>query len=266
LRKSGTKKGSGSATRRVVVVRSLARGLSILEAFAGNKPILTNQEIARHTRLPKPTVTRLTQTLTALGYMELAPDSEGFYLAPRLSAIGAAVMNGSGIARVCQPLMQQAADELGAEIGLASRDGTNIVYLENCKTTKEIQHHIVQGTRLPIEIIAIGHAYVAGMSDPDRDTLLDTIKLRHGRSWHQIYSNVQASLKQIERQGFCVADGWAVNLRSAAVTLTLPNAHMPYALDCSGPSSEFPVRKMNATVGPRLLRLAQDIVRLYSTR
>jgi DNA-binding IclR family transcriptional regulator len=266
LSKATSKKGPSASTPRKNVVRSLARGLGILEAFAGTKPIMTNQDIARHTRLPKPTVTRLTQTLTALGYLELAPDNGGFYLAPRLAAVGAAVLNGSGIARVCQPLMQRAADEIGAEIGLASRDGTNVVYLENCKTSKEIQLHIVQGTRLPIEIIAIGHAYVGGMPSAERDSLLDTIKLRHGRSWHHILSSVQDSLNQIERQGFCVADGWAVNLRSAAVPLALPGAHAPYALDCSGPSSEFPVKRMNASVGPRLLRLAQDIVRLYSAR
>jgi DNA-binding IclR family transcriptional regulator len=211
-------------------------------------------------------VTRLTQTLTALGYLEAAPDGGGFYVAPRLAAIGAAVLNGSGIAKVCRPLMQEAADELGAEVGLASRDGMSVVYLENCRTAKEIQLHIVPGTRLPIEIIAIGHAYVAAMPGADRETLLETIKLRHGRSWHQIYSNVQSSLKQVARQGFCVADGWAVKLRSAAVPLVLPGAQAPYALDCSGPSGEFSVRHMTAAVGPRLLRLAEDIVRLYSAR
>ena len=45
-------------------VTALARGLDILRAFHAGEGMLGNQEIAHRTGLPKPTVARLTHTLT----------------------------------------------------------------------------------------------------------------------------------------------------------------------------------------------------------
>ena len=50
-------------------VTALARGLEVLRAFTPTEGLLGNGEIAERTGLPKPTVSRLTYTLTKLGYL-----------------------------------------------------------------------------------------------------------------------------------------------------------------------------------------------------
>ncbi len=60
---------SGQPRRDRQFVEALARGLEVLRAFAPNHALLGNQEIARATGLPKPTVSRLTYPLTKLGYL-----------------------------------------------------------------------------------------------------------------------------------------------------------------------------------------------------
>ncbi|MEG4313517.1 helix-turn-helix domain-containing protein, partial [Pseudomonas sp. FIP_A4] len=45
---------------------ALSRGLEVLRAFTHGSVVLGNQDIARITGLPKPTVSRLTYTLTRL--------------------------------------------------------------------------------------------------------------------------------------------------------------------------------------------------------
>ncbi len=50
-------------------VEALSRGLDVLRAFSQGSVILGNQDIARITGLPKPTVSRMTYTLTKLGYL-----------------------------------------------------------------------------------------------------------------------------------------------------------------------------------------------------
>ena len=47
----------------------LARGLEVLRCFTPLEPMLGNKEISVRTGLPKPTVSRLTYTLTKLGYL-----------------------------------------------------------------------------------------------------------------------------------------------------------------------------------------------------
>ena len=48
-------------------VTALARGLELLRCFTPSESVLGNQELARKTGLPKPTITRMTHTLTRLG-------------------------------------------------------------------------------------------------------------------------------------------------------------------------------------------------------
>ncbi len=50
-------------------VEALSRGLDVLRAFSQGSVILGNQDISRLTGLPKPTVSRMTYTLTKLGYL-----------------------------------------------------------------------------------------------------------------------------------------------------------------------------------------------------
>ena len=48
---------------------NLARGMQVLRAFSVREPLLGNRELADRTGLPKPTISRLTYTLTLLGYL-----------------------------------------------------------------------------------------------------------------------------------------------------------------------------------------------------
>ncbi|MGE8488690.1 MAG: helix-turn-helix domain-containing protein, partial [Paraburkholderia nemoris] len=50
-------------------VTALARGLEVLACFRSGDKSLSNQELALRCKLPKSTVSRLTHTLTLLGYL-----------------------------------------------------------------------------------------------------------------------------------------------------------------------------------------------------
>ena len=83
MKRSGRK----VATDRSFVV-ALSRGLDVLRAFHPNDGLLGNQEIAARTNLPKPTVSRLTYTLTKLGYLTPVPRFENYQLAPSAMSLG----------------------------------------------------------------------------------------------------------------------------------------------------------------------------------
>ena len=79
--------GGGEHRDRKFVV-ALARGLEVLRAFTPSEGLLGNQEIAARTGLAKATVTRLTYTLTTLGYLTHIDRLEKYQLAPGALAIG----------------------------------------------------------------------------------------------------------------------------------------------------------------------------------
>ena len=63
-------------------VEALSRGLDVLRAFSQGSVILGNQDIARITGLPKPTVSRMTYTLTKLGYLATTSSWKSISLVP----------------------------------------------------------------------------------------------------------------------------------------------------------------------------------------
>ena len=66
-------------------VTALARGLEVLRVFTPTEGLLGNGEIAERTGLPKPTVSRLTYTLTKLGYLATSSVWPSISLRPRRS-------------------------------------------------------------------------------------------------------------------------------------------------------------------------------------
>src|SRR5690348_10498370 len=94
--------------RKFVV--ALARGLEVLRAFTPSEGLLGNQEIAARTGLPKATVSRLTYTLTALGYLSRLERLEKYQLAPGALAIGYATLANMRIRQIAKPYMTALAN------------------------------------------------------------------------------------------------------------------------------------------------------------
>src|SRR5687768_18493710 len=67
-------------------VTALSRGLDVLSCFRSGSRMLGNQEISERCKLPKSTVSRLTYTLTKLGYLHYVKES-GKYRLDRKSVV-----------------------------------------------------------------------------------------------------------------------------------------------------------------------------------
>src|SRR5690606_16535316 len=90
-------------------VTALARGLELLRCFSPRENVLSNQELARKTNLPRPTVSRLTYTLTRLGYLKQVPGGK-YQLDVGVMSFGYAMLSNLSIRAVAHPLMEQMAN------------------------------------------------------------------------------------------------------------------------------------------------------------
>src|SRR3981189_1086203 len=104
--------GKKAATDRSFVV-ALSRGLDVLRAFRPNDGLLGNQEIAARTNLPKPTISRLTYTLTKLGYLTQVPRIEKYQLAPSAMALGYAALANLGVRHLSEPYREDVLPATG---------------------------------------------------------------------------------------------------------------------------------------------------------
>ena len=75
------------------VVVALQRGLDVLACFEPHNRELSHGELSRLTQVPKPTLTRLLETLLWSGFLRLGALSEKYSLGPRLVALSSAYVN-----------------------------------------------------------------------------------------------------------------------------------------------------------------------------
>ena len=153
----------GSKDRNFVI--ALARGFEVLRAFKPTDGMRGNQEIAARTKLPKPTVSRL--TLTRLGYLTHLARLVKFQLAP---ALGYAALAHTGIRRVARPFMQQLADDTGGSVALGCRD--RLIYIGHCCSDAAVTVHLDLGSRIPNADTAIGRALITALPEAERQDVL----------------------------------------------------------------------------------------------
>ena len=85
-------------------VEALSRGLDVLRAFSQGAVVMGNQDIARITGLPKPTVSRMTYTLTKLGYLSYSTQLEKYQLDSGVLALGYAYVSNLRVRQLANPI------------------------------------------------------------------------------------------------------------------------------------------------------------------
>ena len=207
-------------------VTALARGLDILRAFHAGEGMLGNQEIAHRTGLPKPTVARLTHTLTELGYLNYIRRFRKYELGASVLALGYAAISSMDVRRASRQPLEQLAHALNASTALGGRDRHSMIYLEACRgpSVVAITHDV--GTRVPMASTAMGRAYLFSLPDVDRNKQIDAIRRRWRDDWTKVKTGLERSFKELADRGFCVTWGeWLPELCGVGVAAAQHRRH-----------------------------------------
>src|SRR5580765_1472289 len=161
---SAEKTGSGQS-------QSLERGLAILSAFKPATPELGISELARVLGLTRSTSHRYVSTLARLGYLPQNPQSRKYRLGPRVLDLGFSAINSMELRQIAATHLQQLSDETGHTVNMAILDGTDIVYIERCRSSqqgqREIDLNLHVGSRLPAYCTSMGKVLLAGLPEPE---------------------------------------------------------------------------------------------------
>lgn len=241
-------------------VTALARGLEVLRAFEPQDGPLGNQELAERAGLPKPTVSRITHTLTMLGYLEYVPRLSKYRIGLGVLSLGHACIGGAALRTAARPHMQQLAAFADATIALGGRDRLSMIYLDVCRGTHTAAFALDAGARVPIHCTAMGYAYLWGLPAPERELLLKAISKHTAAQWPRVKKQIDAAFKSLDRTGFCVAEGtYERSLNGVGTALVQQHGTEVHAFSCSGPAFQMTARHMQNEIGPRLLAMAAAV-------
>lgn len=243
-------------------VTALGRGLSILRCFnEGTRRYLANQDLAAATGLPRPTVSRLTYTLTRLGYLQYSGSRGQYCLGPAMLPVARAYMASLDVPALARPLMQELAQELHCTVTLGARERLSMVFLEVCHGAGMLGMRIEVGAKVPHGATAMGRAHLCVASDAERSELLAEYRRLSGTRWPAIRESVEASLRQYARHGFCFLLGETYpDIWGVGVPLVSPVDGCVYALNCGGALHGMARRNILKIVGPRLVALRDAVL------
>ena len=240
-------------------VTALARGLDVLRCFGPGEQWLGNQEIARRTGLPKPTVSRITFTLTSLGYLDHSPEREMYAVGLPAIGLGFRVLSHFDIGRVARPFMQALADEVRGAVSLGVRHGDEVVYVAHCRSAAPLTLGLDVGARLPMAQSAMGRAVLFCLEEQAREQILRCVQQSSApAAWNGLRAALAEAAADFAVRGF-VATAPGAEIGVAAVPLPIGDGREPLGLNCGGPAGAFPQEKLLNEVGPRLVRAAAAI-------
>lgn len=237
-------------------VTALARGLQVLSAFRSGDSQLGNQELAERCQLPKSTISRLTSTLTRLGYLIQVPESGRYRLGIATLALGSAMLSRLDLRQAARPLMQELATFSGASVSLGARDRLSMIYVEHCRGPSALTLSMDVGARLPLATSAVGRAYLAAIDDSERARVMAEVRAADKAAWPEVKAGIERAIADHGTLGVtCSFGDWQKDVNGIARAFNAGGGLPPMAISCGGPASSLSKDFLLREVRPRLVDL-----------
>ena len=239
---------------------TLARGLEVLRCFTPLEAMLGNKEISVRTGLPKPTVSRLTYTLTKLGYLRHNIRLGKYQLGSAVLSIGYPLLASMSVRQIARPYIKELADYCSGSVSMGIRDRLSMVYIESCRSGNGIATLPDIGTSVPIAQAAIGRAYLAACTPPEREALINQMKVKEPEMLRKFKPQIDKSLEDVRASGFCVSLG---ELRREVHAVGVPMGRTVdgemVAFNCGVPAFMLKKGQIEDDIGPRLVAMVRNI-------
>lgn len=215
-------------------ITSLARGLSVIEAFNRDNSKLTLSEVAARTSLSPATARRCLWTLEKLGYV----GSEGreFMLRPKVLSLGAAFLEAGRFEELIQPILRDIVAEAGdsASLGVLERD--EVLYLANFSGKRFVRLTAGVGSRFPAYAVSIGRVLLAALNEEELAAYLDRVELKKLTPFTVTEkSKLRSLIEDVRQSGYVVVqDELEASLAAVAVPIRLRSGRVVAGLNCSG--------------------------------
>ncbi len=168
----------GPQAENALFVQSLARGMSVLEAFRDADGALSLGQIAKRTGLTRSAAQRLVHTFRTLGYLTLAEDGRGFRLDLPILDLTHDYLRLNPLVRRASPILLDLRRNVRERVDLSLFDGQRMVYAARMQSKRETFFATLVGNSVPTTCTSGGWAVMAMLPPTEVDQILDQASLR----------------------------------------------------------------------------------------
>lgn len=146
-------------------IKSLAKGLAVIEAFDAENPSMTLSRIARKVGLSPGSTRRVLVTLTRLGYVSYSENDRRFQLQPRTLQLGYTYLASLPALDLLQPRLVELSEKLDESCSIMMRDSREVVCVARATAKRLQRDYMAVGTRFPLHTSPSGKLFLGELSD-----------------------------------------------------------------------------------------------------
>jgi IclR family transcriptional regulator, pca regulon regulatory protein len=239
---------------------SLARGLTVIEAFSSSRQHPTASALSAQTGLPRASVHRCLYTLRRLGFVD-SDDGRHFYLRPSVLSLGYSYLYSAPLASATQPVLERVSRFLHESCSIATLEDDSIVYVARSPVTRIMSVDLRVGSRLPAFCTSMGRVLLAHVSLEKLRPYVARLSLtRYTDRTVPSKEKLLRLLHLVEREGYAIVDQeLEIGLRSIAVPLRDASGTVVAALNASTHAQRVSLHEMQSRFLPALYAAAQEL-------
>lgn len=157
-------------------MNSIEKGLFVLESLTEFDFPVSLKVLTQRTRLPKPTLYRILQTLVRTEYVTQESTQGHYAISPKLAEIGSS-QRYAALKEAALPRMEMLYNAFAETVNLGVLVGTNVQYLHLLETEKSLRWIVRPGAQDAFYCTALGRAIVAFLPQDSQEKLLVQGKL-----------------------------------------------------------------------------------------
>lgn len=246
-----------SATDRQFAI-NLARGLQVVRAFTPAEPVLGNRELVERTGLPKATISRLTYTLTVLGYLVRIDRIQKYRLGAGVLSLAYPLLASLQVRQLARPAMERIADETGCTVNLGMRDRLSVVFIDTFRIDRSNLYQPDIGSTRPLLSTSIGRALLLAMPPGQRTAVLNQRKVEDPDAFEADRASLDADAKNLSERGYCHSRGdWRREIHGISVPIRQRDES--FGLNCTMSAYRLREGFLEREVAPRLIEAVREI-------
>ncbi len=237
----------------------LAKGLAIIEAFATHD-VMSVADAARASGATRAAARRCLLTLNELGYVERY--GREFRPLERLRRLGGTTTKRERLARLAQPLLVRARDELKESVSLAVLESDTTLFIARAEAEHIVSTGVRIGVHLPAYCSATGRVLFSQFSDKE---VLERIgqkplPARTPRTLTKA-NEIVAEIRSVREKGYAISDEeLELGMRSLAVPVPGPTGEIVAAVSVSASSARVRAADLSKRFLPVLQLCARMLV------
>ncbi len=187
-------------------VKSLVKGLAVIQAFNIKQPKMTLSEVATVTGFSRAASRRFLQTLVMEGYAK--QEGKLFSLTAKVLNLGFAYLSSQDIWQHGKPLIQELVEQLNESCSAAVLDGEDVVYVARVATTKRIMSISLNvGTRLPAFATSLGRVLLADLCNKELGNFLRRCEIEQYTQYTMTdKAELMTEITRVKQQGYCIVE------------------------------------------------------------